>query len=403
MRIAFISYEYPQDTADGGIATYTRQAARMLCARGHQVEVFAASRHRSGTTAEDGLLVHRIEAQTKPEFPGRIGPIFAARHAAAPFDVLESPENNADAREAIRLVPQIPLVVRLHTPRYLTNALNAPTHGLTPQVGEDGEAREELRPLPGYDPARDPECRLTRQADEIVAPSQAIGEIVGAAWNLDADRIAHIPNPYAPNEALLRLPVATQTGVVTYLGRLEMRKGVLDLARAIPLIVQRRPDARFRFIGRAKESPQPGMDMRRYLECALQDYRDCVEFVGPVPLDAVPSLLGATDVCVFPSLWENFPCVCLEAMAAARGIVGSAAGGMAEMLEGGATGCLIPPHRPDRIAAEVLRLLENPALRMQMGQAARARVCAEYSAERIAALQEAGYARAIARHGGPPP
>ena len=48
MRIAFISYEYPPDTAAGGIATYARQAAHMLRDRGHAVEVFAASPHRTG-------------------------------------------------------------------------------------------------------------------------------------------------------------------------------------------------------------------------------------------------------------------------------------------------------------------------------------------------------------------
>lgn len=44
MKIAFITFEYPPDTADGGIATYVKQAANMLQLRGNQVEVFAASR-----------------------------------------------------------------------------------------------------------------------------------------------------------------------------------------------------------------------------------------------------------------------------------------------------------------------------------------------------------------------
>ncbi len=56
MKIAFVFYEYPPDTADGGIATYLRQAARMLCARGHQVEVFAGARGREGTFDDgDGI------------------------------------------------------------------------------------------------------------------------------------------------------------------------------------------------------------------------------------------------------------------------------------------------------------------------------------------------------------
>ena len=49
MHIAFVSFEYPPDTADGGIATYVPQATWMLLARGHTLAVFAASRTRTQT------------------------------------------------------------------------------------------------------------------------------------------------------------------------------------------------------------------------------------------------------------------------------------------------------------------------------------------------------------------
>ena len=116
MKIAFISYEYPPDTAYGGIATYIHQAAKMLSRRGHHVEVFAASPFRSGTEDEDGLLVHRICEKRQKNFFGPIAQIFADRHAEVEFDVLEGPEYSADASEAVRLVPDIPLVIKLHTP-----------------------------------------------------------------------------------------------------------------------------------------------------------------------------------------------------------------------------------------------------------------------------------------------
>jgi glycosyltransferase involved in cell wall biosynthesis len=122
-----------------------------------------------------------------------------------------------------------------------------------------------------------------------------------------------------------------------------------------------------------------------------------VEFTGPVTPDAIPGILAATDICVFPSLWENFPYVCLEAMAAARGIVGSNAGGMVDMLDSGQVGRLIPPHSSKSIIEAVIELLENPDLRIKLGQAARTRLLKEYNLERIGALQEASYARAIAR------
>jgi glycogen synthase len=55
MKIAFISYEYPPDTAVGGIATYVYHAAKMMNERGHNVEVFAASGKRSCSEVENGI------------------------------------------------------------------------------------------------------------------------------------------------------------------------------------------------------------------------------------------------------------------------------------------------------------------------------------------------------------
>ena len=58
-------------------------------------------------------------------------------------------------------------------------------------------------------------------------------------------------------------------------------------------------------------------------------------------------------VCVFPSIWENFPNVCLEAMSAGRGIAASWNGGMAEMLDAGHCGLPFPPNSPQRLAQAV--------------------------------------------------
>ena len=116
MKIAFISYEYPPDTSFGGIATYVHQAARMLHKRGHQVEIFAGSPTRSYSDTDEGIRTHRIKTETHLSFADLVGPVFAGRHKTIQFDVLEGPDYLADAREAIRLVPDIPFVLKLHTP-----------------------------------------------------------------------------------------------------------------------------------------------------------------------------------------------------------------------------------------------------------------------------------------------
>ena len=306
----------------------------------------------------------------------------------------------------------IPLVVRLHTPRYLANTLNAWPAAATPT---DVTPTEESRiptasrllwtplPLANYDRAHDPEYLQIRQADGIAAPSHAIRDIVCRDWQLEPGSIEVIPNVYQPAPALLEIPLATeadnadrQAYFVTFIGRLEQRKGVLTLAKAIPVILQRRPHTRFRFVGRSVASPDPGLNMQAYLQRLLAPYASAITHTGLVPLDAIPQVLREAQLCVFPSRWENFPCVCLEAMAAGRAIVGGLGGGMAEMLQEEA-GWLVAPDDHEQLAEAIVTLLDDPEMRRQMGAQARLRVQALYGSVRIAPLQEAHYQRAIAR------
>lgn len=406
MHVAFISYEYPPDTASGGIATYIKQAASVLTSRGHQVEVFTASKTRTGTENENGILVHRLQdlsadADGTGEFPARVGPLFAQRHAAAAFDVLEGPEYRAEAREAVRLVPDIPLVVKLHTPSYLLRSMNT---ALYSPVRRTLSAAKSLlrreRPFYDYRPEEDPERLHCLQADEVAAPSRTIGEIVAQKWRLDTTKLSIYPLFYVPAAPLLHIPVETQTNTVTYYGRLEMRKGVVDLADAIPIILTRCPQARFRFVGRALTSPKMGQDMKAFLTQKLAPYAKSVEFREPVTLEEIPELLSQTDICVFPSLWESFGYTCLESMSAGRGVVATDPSGMAEMLrddKGREFGRLVPPQSPERIAEAVLELLQNSEERMRLGVSARQRVLDQYGLSRVGALQEQSYLRAIER------
>ncbi len=405
MRIAFISYEYPPDTADGGIATYIYQASRMLANRGHTVEVFCGSRERTETSQEGEILVHRLKAvhdkgfSAGTGFSPEIAEVFAKRHALAPFDVLEGPEWRADAHHAVRLVPDIPLVLKLHTPTYLLMRISRPPFGSRVHLSQTKNTI--LTTLRGGQRFGQVEQALERlhskDADEIAAPSNAIAAELVRAWQIDPALVSHVPLPYTPGPDLLTIPIDTDTGRVTFLGRLEMRKGVIDLAQAIPLVLRRHPSAKFRFVGRARASPRYDMNMREYLERKLSSCLDSVEFRDPVPLAAVPQVLSETDICVFPSVWESYGFVCLEAMAAARGVIGSSAGGMAELLGGGEVGLLVPPHCPNKIADAICALLSDPARRKTLGQTARERTLREYNPDRIGALQEQSYLRAIER------
>ncbi|MDP9173940.1 MAG: glycosyltransferase family 4 protein [Planctomycetota bacterium] len=393
MKIALVSFEYPPDTAFGGIATYKLHAARMLRDRGHHIEVFAASPHREGTFEDDGISIHRVRETERFSFPSRIAKLFVQRHAEVGFDVVEAPEYFADAWGLIHLVPDMPLVVKLHTPSYLLWMI---TFGHSRwAMARNTLASLRRGQLPPWHPNHGLERGCALQADEIAAPCKIIGESVTKAWGLDPGRVAHVPNLYEPADALLEIDPKTQNNTVTFLGRLEVRKGVIDLARAIPLVLRQLPDVKFRLVGRSVEL-RPGLQMETHLRELLAGHLGSVEFTGPVPLEQIPRMLAETDICVFPSIWENFPNVCLEAMSAARGVVGSSAGGMSEILDFGAAGVLVPPRNPRELADAIIKLCQNPALRIKLGMNARARVLSEYNAQRVGQLQEASYRRAIA-------
>ncbi|MGC1309737.1 MAG: glycosyltransferase family 4 protein [Phormidesmis sp.] len=402
MKIAFISYEYPLDTAIGGIATYNYQAANLMQQRGHQVEVFSGSSHRSGCIDDNGVVVHLVKSEGRSDFAEQVVSTFVERHHELKFDVIESPEIGAESFHITNIVPDVPLVVKLHTPSFLLSEINYTPPTLKMKFRRViGSLRRGKLPMPFsktvYDFSQDREYIQTNKADLVSAPSKSLGNKLIAAWHLDPDKVWVLPSPYLPSAELLKIPIESQFQRITFIGRLEVRKGILDLADAIPVVLKRYPKVLFRFVGPAWPSPEPEMDMRQYLLKRLRRYRENLEFSGAVTPEQIPKFLAETDICVFPSRWENFPNVCLEAMAAGRGIVASNAGGMTDMLASGNAGYLVPPKAPSAIALAICKLISDPSLRMRLGKAARARVLAEYSSDKIGDLQEASYKEAIKR------
>ena len=148
------------------------------------------------------------------------------------------------------------------------------------------------------------------------------------------------------------------------------------MVEAIPGILRAEPGALFRFVGSPLRHPVTDESFDIFVLRRLNKFRRSIAMVGPVSLQEMPVEYGKVDVCVFPSIWENFPYVCLEAMSAARPVVASSAGGMAEMLDE-SCGLLIPPNDPAAIAASVIRLIRSDDLRLQMGRSSRRRVLSD--------------------------
>ena len=397
MRLALVSYEFAGTATGGGIGTYARGAAAMMAARGHEVEVFTSS-PADAHTLPPGVVVHSVSVERQC-FPQAVLSPFTARHVARPFDVVEGPEYGAEAMEVARSFPGLPLVVKLHTPTFLIDEIRhsylSPWRKARFMLG--GLRRGRLpKPYWQYDPAGDPERAHALAASEVTAPSLAILDLLRSRWNLDPSRLAHVPNVFDPTAELLALPASTATGRVTYLGRLEARKGVLELAEAMRVVLTCAPATKFRLVGRSLPHPATGEDLAAHIRRLLGPHAEAVEFVGGLAHSEVPRLMGDTDICVFPSIWENLPYVCLEAMAAGRGVIASGGSGMAEIIDDGRTGRLVRPRDPRGLANAILAMAADPAGRIIMAEKAREKIKA-YSSEAIGPLQEASYRRAIER------
>ena len=233
-----------------------------------------------------------------------------------------------------------------------------------------------------------------RTAEIVASPSLDLMHYARQRWGIAASKIRHVPYPYTPTPEYLAIPCDTHTDRIAFVGRLEMRKGILDLASAIPLVLRCYPDVTFRFIGKDRWMPGVRRGAIEVIKEVLGPAEKSVQFMGPVPLDAISRHLGEVDICVFPSIWDNFPNACLEAMAAGRGIVASNAGGMAEMLSGGA-GLLVPPKSPQAIAEALTSLLLDPSRRIALGRQARCRLLENYNKDRIGYLTEEAFKDAV--------
>jgi glycosyltransferase involved in cell wall biosynthesis len=402
LKIAFISFEYLPDTGSGGIATYVWNASRMLVRAGHHVEVACGSPTWSGSELDDGVVVHRI--LTDPKRRAAFGPLavdaLGLRHSAiGGFDVIESPDFGADGAEFAQAHPDVALVVKLHTPSYLVRKLNKSRFNILGATRFGlGALRRGQWPKWAVQPDtrhEDFERSVARVADCVAAPSHAIAQVVGNEWQLPKARISVFPLPFEiPSElAEMSLPGTGSGPNLLFIGRLEPRKGVQHLGHAFAIVKRRFPKASLRCIGEVLPSPIVGISMRDYIRKHAATYSSAIEFPGPVPREKLAKELACADVCVFPSLWESFGYVCLEAMSAARAIVASSAGGMAEVLADGA-GVLVEPGSPRRWADALCTVLADGEKRRKLGEVARMRVQSKYCYAKILPQQLACYQQA---------
>lgn len=399
MRIAFITYEYPSDIAQGGIATYVAQTAYILKDRGHDVEIFCGSHTRTISEEINGVLIHRIITKDPQSFRQDCLSIFSERHTLLPFDIIESPEIHANALEIKEKFPELPMVVKLHMALFIQMRLyNFYTSRLSKLRFFLGALRRgRIRKYGQYDYKKDIDYKIALLADAIVSPSKSLKDIILKEWNLKPESIKVIPYPFSPPKSLLEIPVDIKVEkVVSFVGKLNVHKGIINLIKIIPLVVKKHPDVIFKLAGNDSIFAQKKIKMSSYIKQQLKGYEKNYVIKGGLEYTEVLSQYNNSAVCIFPSIWENFPLVCLEAMSAGRAIIGSREGGMNEMLDGRA-GIIIDPLDVQEMADAVIKLLNEESLRHKYGAKAREKVLKNYNAEIIGKRMEDHFTGVIAK------
>jgi glycosyltransferase involved in cell wall biosynthesis len=180
---------------------------------------------------------------------------------------------------------------------------------------------------------------------------------------------------YPAAKSQLGLPVDKL--IITMIGRINPGKGQLFFLEMASRISRTFPQCHFVLVG----DPFPGY------ECIQEEIRFAIieKGLSEKVIDLgfrtdVPKILAASDIFVLPSILpDSFPTVILEAMASGKPIVATRSGGASEMILEGETGFLIPIGDVEKGIEKFSKLIENEAMRLEMGKAGRSRVLKDYS------------------------
>ncbi len=387
MKILMLTWEYPPRVV-GGISRVVYDLSHRLIKDGHEVTVVT---YRDGDVPyfedDKGVKVHRIDnyminpnnfiewiMQMNFAMVAKVNQIIAEEGT---FDIIHVHDwLVAYAAKAIKESYNIPIVSTIHATE---SGRNSGIHDQTQRY------------------INDPEWMLTYESTEVIVNSNYMKSELQRLFGLPFEKINVVPNGVNLNAfagverdyEFRRRYAMDNEKIILFMGRLVYEKGVQHLIAAMPKILNGYHDAKLIIAGKG------GMidELRAQVHALGIDNK--VYFAGYMNGKDVQKMYKAADISVFPSTYEPFGIVALEAMLAENPIVVSDIGGLNEIVQHRENGMKAYAGNPNSIADSVLELLFDQQLCSNIVKKAKNKVRNEYNWNKIAQDTHFTYQKAI--------
>jgi glycosyltransferase involved in cell wall biosynthesis len=241
---------------------------------------------------------------------------------------------------------------------------------------------------------------LSRVTDRIVAVSESIRADIIKYDNIDPEKVLVIRNgvdtvlfspPLNAGDIREELGLKANETVIGFVGRLVPAKGLQHLIGAFEIV---RKD-----IGKVKLLIIGGGQLLEPLKVMARDkgLSNDIMFLGE--RTDIPQLLGVIDIFVMPSIAEGLPNALLEAMAAARPVIVTCAGGMGEIIQDGVNGLVVPVGDEASLSRGLRKLAQDRSLAQALGAAARQCIENKHSIRATARIWEDLYVSLLRKKG----
>lgn len=354
MRIVMISWEYPPRNI-GGLSNHVYNLCKGLTSLGNEVHVITCEEGTAPVEEDDnGVIVHRVT-------PYRI--------ETEDFTKWVMQLNFAMIEECIRLIRKSGGIDIIHAHDWLSmyaakaikwsfNIQMVATLHATESGRNNGIRTEMQRYISSA------EWLLCYEASKIVACSNYMKSQIVSTFNISEEKICVIPNgvnvgQYANQGdlSLFRKQYADDNEkIIFFIGRHVFEKGIQLLIDAAPDIVAKYSNVKFILAG---EGPMTE-ELKRKVK--NMGYEKKIVFPGYMDIDNKNKLYMVADVAVFPSLYEPFGIVALEAMAAGCPVVVSDTGGLGEIVNHKYTGMKMINGQVKSLGDNVVELLMDEKL-----------------------------------------